>query len=468
MRVAFVQNFFEELTGPLILCDLLERKGHTVRFFLQEKGWTAKLKAYCPEVVAFSSCTGEHPGMLKAASWVKAAIDPAPLVIMGGPHPTFFPEVINHPALDAICRGEGENALPAFLSSINGQGPAVDTEGFWIKQEGQIFKNPPAPLVEDLDQIPIPNRKSLFRDYPFIGKLPFRKMITGRGCPYNCSYCYNHALKEILKGKGKYLRRRSVTHVVDEVVYLKNTFGANFIDFNDDIFITDRDWILEFSQEYSRRAKIPFCCNVRVDRLDEQAAKALVKAGCRVVKFGLESGDEQFRHTVLNKTTTDKDIKRCAEILRANKIKFQTYNMLGLPGENLEMAMKTVRLNQEIKPYYAWCSLAQPYPGTRLAELCASTAEEAKDQSDHCPTSWFDTSIIPHEDRQRFINLHKFFALLVKYPWLEPLVGRLIEMPENSAFRAIYQAVYGLHMKSMVKASWWRVISMYLKLRKQY
>ena len=468
MRVAFIQNFFEELTGPLILCELLERQGHKVRFFLPERGWAKKLKAFGPEMVAISLCTGEHPALLKTAAWIKNAVNPAPLVVLGGPHPTFFPEVIHHPAVDAICRGEGENALPAFAASINGHGPAVDMEGFWVKHEGQVFKNPPAPLVEDLDQIPIPARNSLFRDYPFIGKLPFRKMITGRGCPYNCSYCYNKALKDILRGKGKYLRRRSVSHVVKEAVYLKNNFNCRFIDFNDDIFTIDQDWILEFSEEYANQVHVPFCCNVRVDRLDEQAAKALAKAGCRVVKFGLESGDEHFRHTVLNKHTTDDDIRNCAEILHANKIKIQTYNMLGLPGENLEQAMKTVRLNQEIKPYYAWCSLAQPYPGTAMAKLFGSTPEQVKERMDQCPASWFDTSIAPHKDRQRLTNLHKFFALLVRYPPLEPLVLRLIGLPENGLFRAIYQGVYGLHMKAMVRAGWLRVIAMYFKLRKQY
>ncbi|WP_028315633.1 B12-binding domain-containing radical SAM protein [Desulfatibacillum aliphaticivorans] len=468
MRVAFIQNFFEELTGPLILCELLERQGHRVKFFLPERAWTRKLKAFSPEMVAMSVCTGEHPGMLETASWVKKFLDPAPLVVMGGPHPTFFPEVIEHPCVDAICRGEGENAFPAFAASINGKGPAVDVDGFWIKREGRVYKNPPAHLVEDLDQIPIPSRKNLFTDYPFIQKLPFRKMITGRGCPYNCSYCYNRALKDILKGKGRYLRRRSVTHVVDEAAYLKRTFGTKFIDFNDDIFTVDPDWILEFSDQYASRVKVPFCCNVRVDRLDEQGAKALARAGCRVVKFGLESGDEYFRRTVLNKSTTDDDIRRCAEILHAAGMKIQTYNMLGLPGETLQQAMKTVRLNQEIKPYYAWCSLAQPYPGTAMAEQFAQAPEQVKDQVEHCPASWFDTSIAPLEDRERLINLHKFFALLVRFPKLEPLVMKLVELPENGLFRAVYQAVYGLHMKAMVKASWPRVLSMYLKLRKQY
>ncbi len=468
MRVAFIQNFFEELTGPLILCELLEREGHTVKFFLLERGWEKKLRAYSPEVVALSVCTGEHPRMLQVAALAKAVVNPTPLVIMGGPHSTFFPEVINHPALDAICRGAAENTFPQLLSRANGQGLPVDVDGFWVKRDNEIFENPPAPLLEDLDQLPIPSRKSLYQDYPFIRKMPFRKMITGRGCPHNCNYCYNHTLRKILKGKGKYLRRRSVSHVVDEVVYLKNTFGCEFIDFNDDLFTISSDWVMEFSQEYARRANIPFCCNVRVDRINDQLAKALASGGCRVVKFGLESGDEQLRHTVLNKSTTDEQIRECAHILRDNGIKFQTYNMLGLPGEDLDMAMKTVRINQEIKPFYAWCSLAQPFPGTRLAELCASSPEEARKQSEQIPTSWFDTSIITQENRRQFVNLHKFFALLVRYPWLEPVVKRLIKMPENAIYRTLYQGVYGIHMKAMIRASWWRVIQMYLKLRKQY
>ena len=89
MKTAFVQNFYEELNGPLILAELLERQGHEVRFFLRSKGWFDRLKEFSPHVLALSVCSGDHHFMLEAASMAKAHIDPAPLVIMGGPHPTF-------------------------------------------------------------------------------------------------------------------------------------------------------------------------------------------------------------------------------------------------------------------------------------------------------------------------------------------------------------------------------------------
>ena len=377
--------------------------------------------------------------------------------------------MIEHPAIDGVCRGEAETAFPRLLEKCDGKSLPIDVENFWVKQNGDIFKNEIGPLVKNLDDIPIPGRKSLYDDYPFLRDFPFRKTIASRGCPFNCNYCFNHVYRGLVKGKGPYLRRRSPAHVVEEAAYLKKTFGCEYIDFNDDMFILDKKWMMEFADLYGSRLKIPYGCNIHVQNLDEDIAEALARSGCRIVKFGLESADESFRRDVLNKNTSNRDIIACADMLRKHKVMFQTYNMVGLPGETVSMALETIRLNQKIKPYYAWCSLAQPLPGTRLAQICAKKQGETEDeQMEEFPVSWFDTSIIIGRDKARFVNLQKFFALLVKFPWLEPVVKRLINLPENAAFRIVYQGVYGWHMRALIKTSWVKALKMYLKLRKQY
>lgn len=470
MKVAFTQRIYEELNGPLILAELLERQGHEVKFFLVERGWFEKLRAFAPQILALSVCTGDHHFMQDMALRAKAVLDPAPLVIMGGPHPTFFPEAIEHPAIDAICRGEGEIAFPQLLAKSDGKTLPVDVDNFWVKQNNSIYKNEIGPLVADLDTIPIPGRKILYDDYPFLKSFPFRKTIVSRGCPFDCSYCFNHAYKNMVKGKGPYLRRRSVSHVVEEVSYVQREFGCDYIDFNDDMFIMDKNWILEFAEEYKARLKIPFGCNIHVENLDEEIARALKNAGCRIAKFGLEIADEDFRRDVLNKTTKNKDIIRCARILRDHNILLETYNMLGLPNETLSMAIDTILLNQKIKPFFAYCSLAQPLPGTRMASMCAQKQGKSQNtQMDEFPVSWFDTSIVcAKNEGAKFANLQKFFALTVRFPWLEPFVKLLIRLPENVGFKVLYQAFYGWHMRAIIKTSWWRALRMYLKLRRQY
>ena len=468
MNVAFLQKFWEELTGPLILADLLERQGHVVKFFLPQAGWFENLARFRPQVLAFTLCTGEHQWVLRVAERAKKTLPGPPLVVLGGPHPTFFPEIIQHPSVDAICRGEGEIAFPRFLEACEGNGLPTDIDNFWVKKQGHIFKNPMGRLVRDLDSLPILRRTTLYDDYPFLRTSPYKKTITSRGCPFNCNYCFNHVYKKMVKGKGPYIRRRSVDHVVEEVRYVKERFGVKFMDFADDIFILDRSWILEFAQKY-RSVNVPYGCNIHVGLLDDTIAEALKSSGCRIVKFGLETANETIRQAVLNKKTTNGQIRRACQILHQHKLMFQPFNVLGFPGESIEDGFETIHFNQEIKPFHAWCSIAQPLPGTKLAQMCEEKGLVTKQaQEKEYPTSWFDTSILQIQDKSAIINLHKFFPALVRFPWLEPLVRVLIQLPPNALFRLWYHIFYGLHMRHIARVSWWRAFVSYWKLRKQY
>jgi radical SAM superfamily enzyme YgiQ (UPF0313 family) len=469
MRVVFFQNIHEELTGPLLLADLLQQRGHEVRFVLRQRGWLRRLRRLAPKLVAASVCSGDHHRLLQMADRIKASLRPAPWVVLGGPHPTHFPEIIEHPAVDAICRGEGDLAFPDFVDRCAAGALPGDVPGLWVKAAGRIHKNEPGPLVADLDAQPFPSRRQLYDDYPHLRRFPYRKTITARGCQFDCSYCSNHALRALARGKGRYLRRRGVRHVVDELKYLRDTFGCSYVDFNDDIFNRDRRWVLRFCQIYGRELGIPFGCNIHVRFLDLEQARALKEAGCNIAKFGLESGDQDLRRMVLNKTVTDEQILRAGEILHRAGLPFQTYNMIGLPGETIDQAFETVRLNQRIRPSYAWCALAQPLPGTRLARLFAERGQQPlSGLMDQFPVSWFHRSLLPPGQRGAMENLQKLFALVVRYPGLEPLARRAIRLPPNPAFRALSQAFFGLTKRELVDIGWWQVLGMYLRLRAQY
>ncbi|MEW5733257.1 MAG: radical SAM protein [Thermodesulfobacteriota bacterium] len=469
MRVAFAQNLWEGQNGPLLLAQVLESQGHEVRFFLPERGWFEAMARFRPRVLAVSLCTNQHAWALDVAARAKKALSEPPLVVFGGPHPTFFPEIISHAAVDAVCLGEGESSFPRLLAAVNGSFTRTDVENFWIKKDGHIFKNPLGPLIEDLDSLPIPSRKPLYDHYPFIRSSPFKKTVAGRGCPFNCNYCFNRKYRQMVKGKGPYVRLRSPEHLIEEIRYLKREFGLRFIDINDDIFTLDKDWLARFADLYPREAGVPFGCNVHVRYMDADVAEMLKQAGCSLVKFGLETANEKVRKDILNKHISNEDIRRCAAALRSRGIPFQTYNMLGIPWESMTDARETLHLNQEIAPAYAWSSLAQPYPGTRLAEMCLAQGMAGPENGYTAVSpSWFASSVLDFPHRRRMVNFQKFFAFLVRFPRLQPLAELLSRLPPNVFFRLFSQFIYGTSMRRVARTGRFRALRLFLKNRKHY
>jgi radical SAM superfamily enzyme YgiQ (UPF0313 family) len=161
------------------------------------------------------------------------------------------------------------------------------------------------------------------------------------------------------------------------------------------------------------------------------------------VFFGIESGDDSIRNEILEKAVGNEEIRRGAATLKRHGIACRTYNMVGFPGETLAQAFKTVQLNIEIGSNYPWCSIFMPYPGTRLAEYARSAGYlDANLGPDDLETSFHATSLLKSPDRDRLINLHKFFQTAVIFPASFPLVRQLIKLPCNAVFRIWFAFIY--------------------------
>jgi len=342
MRVAFLQNYWEDLYGALMIGEVLKREGHDVRFFMAERGWIKKLGNWMPHVVAMSTTSGNHRWYVSAAGNIKKHIPNPPLIIMGWPHPTFFPEVIEHEGIDAICIGEGELAITRLLAETEGDRLPLNIPNFWVKEKDHIHKNDVGLLVEDLDKIPFPRRDILYDFYPFLRNVSLRRTITGRGCPYDCAYCHNHSYRQLVMGKGTYIRRRSVEHVIDELTYLKSKYGFKRLAFMDDLFTYDKQWFLSFAREYRKAVGIPYLCLFSVNHIDADVADALKESGCELAAFGVESANEIMCRTVMNRIQSNEKIIECAQLLHARSLNIQTFNIVGLPGESLDDAVKII------------------------------------------------------------------------------------------------------------------------------
>jgi radical SAM superfamily enzyme YgiQ (UPF0313 family) len=201
---------------------------------------------------------------------------------------------------------------------------------------------------------------------------------------------------------------------------------------------------MEFLKIYKKEIDLPFVCLVRADLMDEEIVGELKKSNCHSVFFGIETGDEELRNRLLKKNIKDTQLIEAARLLKKYKIKFRTYNIIGLPGEELCQAFKTVELNIKIKTDYPWCSLYFPYPGTELGEIARSENLIEKEW-DRINSSFFYRSIIRSEYKKELSNLQKFFFYAVKIPWAFPLIKRVIKIKESILFDLAFLFSYTIN-----------------------
>ncbi len=443
-KVAFIQNIAYEYLGTEYLASALGKRGHKVELFLDNNpGRLIKeLREFDPDLIGFSCTTGIHRWAIDMAGKLKEAL--SVLTIFGGAHPTFFPEIIGNKSVDIICVGEGEMAIVELADRLDRKSNFYDIENLWVKNgNGGIVKNPIRPLIQELDMLLFPERKIYYTKYPFLNRSQ-KSFFAGRGCPFDCTFCFNHALKDIYKHKGKFIRLRSQKNLIDEIKNVRKNFGLRTVYLQDDTIIFNKAWFMEFLNIYRKEVNLPFVCLVRADLMDESIAGELKKSNCRSVFFGIETGDEELRNRLLKKNIRDTQIIETARLLKKYKIKFRTYNMLGLPGEELKQSFKTVELNMKIKTDYPWCSLFSPYPKTELGELARSN-NLIEEEWDRFGYSFFYRSLIRLADKNEISNLQKLFFYAVKMPWLYPVIKKIIRFRENVLFDLAFLFSYAIN-----------------------
>ena len=319
----------------------------------------------CPDLIAVS-CTSLHWEFIKKfAQMVKGKFDLP--IFVGGSHTTMFPEALLETRfVDGICRGEGEFALRELVDKLNKGVEYRNVSNFWFRNKDEIIRNKVRPLIDDLDALPFADRTI----FPKKDILRYTNFTFSRGCPYNCSYCCNHALKEIYKGKGATIRFRSVKHTLQEVKHVTSRYNPSQLYFDDDTFTKNREWLEEFCLKYPKLSSLPFYCNTRPELLTRKIAMLLKSAGCAGVNIGIESGDEALRKRVLNRNMSNEQIIDAFKIAKECGLKTFSFNMIGIPGETPSMFQKTIELNQVVQPDELQLTTYYPFPGSRLGDFC--------------------------------------------------------------------------------------------------
>lgn len=364
-----------------------------------------------PDILGFSCLTNNLPATLELARMAKDA-HPGLKTILGGPHPSADPEsVAACEEVDAVVFGEGEITFVDLVKKL--------TEGAWVEQvpgvafslHGEVVKNPSRALIADLDGLPFPARDLMkMQEYSLRAGdgLPIFTLLTSRGCPYNCAYCYKGIF-------GRKYRARSAENVLAEIEALVSEYKARHLYFGDDIFMIDAARVRAICEGMLKMGSpLSWSCLARVDTVTPELLEAMKRAGCVRIHYGIESGNSEILERIGKKI----DLAAVIQSIRWTReagIQSKGYFMAGLPGDTQETLEETFRFARELPLDEVMFSLATPFPGTRLWEELVAK-EGRPDPKDFHRAFYFDDGA---GRVQVFFNLSQ-----VASPDLEAFVNR--------------------------------------------
>jgi radical SAM superfamily enzyme YgiQ (UPF0313 family) len=328
-------------------------------------GWDAFKEdagTHAPDLLLISVTSPTVAEDLKAAALFKQVM-PSAIAMAKGAH--FFTHdrtsLEKFSDLDGVIRGEVEIAIRRLPDRRAWR----DIEGLTYRENGRIRRNPDPNYFPDLDSLPFPARDLLRNELytrPDTGE-PQTTLQTNRGCPSDCVYCLAG------RASGKKIRFRSPENIVDEIESCLRDFSIRNFFFRADTFTWKKDWTLEVCREIIRRKlDIRWVCNSRVDTIDSERLSWMKRAGCWLISFGVESGNQEILDR-MKKGTKPAQAKRALALCRKAGIKSYAFFVIGLPWETRETLLQTIRFAKKLDADFAEFSFAVPFPGSELYDV---------------------------------------------------------------------------------------------------
>ncbi len=435
--------------GILYLADSLEKAGFSVKLFhsVANAGAIARLleevEREKPTWVGFSNFTTSPLAAARKASIAIKDRFQIP-VVWGGVHSTIFPrQTLEHDFVDIVSMGEGEESAVELTEILARSGTASrelsGVKGIGFKQGKEVIINHPRPFIKNLDRYSpawhlLGMEKYLEgrgHSYDQIGsKIAGDKIaaiITSRGCPFRCGYCYNLAVNR------RTFRAQSVDKVMEEVEYLKSR-GVSALIFEDDNFFSDRDRGLAII----RKIGLPWSCSIRADcitRGGDDFIRELREHQCFELRIGVESGSQRVLD-LMAKDITVEQVKEAVALCSKHRIRTLLNFMAGIPGETWPDVLKTLDLIDELEKTGQYVTVSSvgifaPWPGTSLSRVAVQQGFRPPKTLEGWSRYWAQRAKLPpYADRRiKFIGFYrclirKEFAA-IPFPFLARLLRRL-------------------------------------------
>lgn len=319
-----------------------------------------------PDVVGITVMTPMRESAVKVAKIAKE-VNEGTTVIVGGPHPTLCPEeMLKEDVVDFAVRGEGEITCLELMETIEDEKMGSNLEkirGISYRKGNGIAHNQERDFIKNLDALPFPAKQRII-GFEKLSPEAFSSVMASRGCPYNCIFC---ASNRIWKRKVRY---RSVGNVIEEIREIVEKYRIKHIIFEDDSFGLNKRYTRELCAEIIKaKLDIGWSCEARVDNIDETLVNEMKMAGCRVISIGVESGNQETLRKI-KKGITVEQVRKAAQIIKRSGIRLYSFFIIGFPWEAEKEITDTIKFMKEIDPDNASLSIATPYPGTELYDIC--------------------------------------------------------------------------------------------------
>jgi len=369
-------------TTLMYMMAVLEKEGHNTTIIdSQAEGLSLqtikrKIAENKPEVIVIPTSTMSFVEDVQVLRELKAISNSK--ILAFGSHVTFMPKVSvskSKSGIDYIVMKEPEYIIRDFANALRDKKDVTKIKGLGYLKKDKAIINQPYPFIANLNEMPIPSRKvikHLAYFNPLIKKLPWTTAITSRGCPGRCTFCTSPSFY------GNTWRTRDAQSVFDEMLYLKKE-GFNEIFFRDETFTTDKKRVIELCNIIIKnKLDITWLCSARVNTVDKEMMVVMKKAGCHMLRFGVESGVQ----TILDNINKGIQAKMTVKIFKeAREVGMETHAhvMLGCTGETQKTAQKTIEFAKKLKPTTVTFGAFTPYPGTPLFDKVKLQAPEIED-----------------------------------------------------------------------------------------
>jgi len=244
--------------------------------------------------------------------------------------------------------------------------------------------------------------------------------------------------------------------LLEEIKLVKRDYPLKNIVFQDDTFILNKKWFVEFCERFPREIGLTYTCNVRANLVDEEIVQGLRDSNCCCVNWSIESGDKFLRNEVLKREMSNEQILETAGLLTKYGIKYRIGNIIGLPGESFEQMLETVELNIQAKPYLGLANIFVPFPGLELTKYAIENGYYNQNKKNKLPKSFFVKSVlnISKSKKKKIYKLMCLFPVFTSIPQLFynfRWCKALFLMP-TFLLRLVYEIVYTYKFSKMYAA----------------